>query len=44
MLNYDNVAKESIDKLNSNWSQIPDHPYRIFIAVACGSRKIKESL
>ena len=44
MLNYDDVAKERIDKHNPNWSQIPDHPYRTFIIVACGSRKIKESL
>ena len=28
-INFDNVLKESIEKHNPNWSQIPDHPYKI---------------
>ena len=38
MINYD-VTKENIN--NSNWPQIPDHPYRIFIIRGFGSGKTK---
>ena len=31
MMNFDDVIKENIKELNPNWSQIPDHPYRILI-------------
>ena len=31
MINFDDVTKENIKKLNPNWPQIPDHPYRILI-------------
>ena len=31
MINIDNVTKESINKHNPNWPQIPDHPYKILI-------------
>ena len=29
MTNFDDVRKENIKNRNSNWPQIPDHPYRI---------------
>ena len=29
MINFDDVTKENIKEHNPNWSQIPDHPYRI---------------
>ena len=31
MINFDDVAKETIKEHNPNLSQIPDLPYRIFI-------------
>ena len=31
MINYDYFTKENIEQYNTNWSQIPDHPYRILI-------------
>ena len=31
MINFDDVKKEHIKKRNSNWPQIPNHPYRILI-------------
>ena len=31
MINIDGVTKENIKQYNSNWLQIPDHPYRILI-------------
>ena len=27
MINFDDVVKENIKEHNSNWPQIPDHPY-----------------
>ena len=30
-MNFDDVIKENIKELNPNWSQIPNHPYRILI-------------
>ena len=39
MINYDVVTKESINKQNSNWSQIPVPPYRILIIGSSGSGK-----
>ena len=32
-------VKENINEHNPNWSQIPDHPYRILIIGGSGSRK-----
>ena len=29
MINFDDVTKENMKKHNTNWSQIPNHPYRI---------------
>ena len=37
--NFDDVAKENIKEHNSNWQQIPDHPYRILTIAGSGSRK-----
>ena len=31
MINYDDIATENIKKHNSNWSLIPDHPYKILM-------------
>ena len=31
MINFDDVAKKYINEHNSNWPQIPDHPYRLLI-------------
>ena len=31
MINYDDVKQENIKEHNPNWSQIPDHPYKILI-------------
>ena len=39
MINFDNAVKESIKENNSNWPQIPHHPYRIAIIGGSGSRK-----
>ena len=44
MINYDDATKENIDKHNSNWSQFPDHPWRILIVGGYGSGKTKASL
>ena len=29
MINFDDFTKENLKKHNTNWSQIPNHPYRI---------------
>ena len=39
MINFDDVTKESIEEHNSNWPQIPHHPYRILIVGGSGSGK-----
>ena len=31
MINFDNYTNENKTEHNSNWSYIPDHPYRILI-------------
>ena len=31
MIKFDDVTKENIKEHNPNWSQNPDHPYRILI-------------
>ena len=38
MITFDDVTKEKI-KLNPNWSQIPNYPYRILIIEFSGSEK-----
>ena len=40
MINFDVVAKKPIKEHNSNWPQIPDHPYGILITGGSGSGKI----
>ena len=39
MINIDGVTKENMKEDNVNWSQIPDHPYRILIIGGSGSGK-----
>ena len=31
MINFDDVTKENTKEHNTNWPQIPDHPYRALI-------------
>ena len=39
MINSDGVTKENMKEHNTNWSKIPDHPYRILIIRGSGSGK-----
>ena len=40
MIDFDDVTKKkNIKKRNPNWSQIPDHPYRILVIGGSGSGK-----
>ena len=39
MINFGDVTKEKIKQHNSNWRQIPDHPYRILITRGSGFGK-----
>ena len=39
MFNFDYITKEDIKENNTNWPEIPDHPYRILIARGYGSGK-----
>ena len=39
MINFDDVRKENLQERNPNWSQFPDHAYRIIIIGGCGSGK-----
>ena len=39
MINFDNYINENKTEHNSNWSYIPDYPYRIHILGGSGSRK-----
>ena len=39
MINFSDVTKENIKEHNPDWSQIPDHPYRILIIEGSGSKK-----
>ena len=43
MINIFDVTNENIKEHNPNWSQIPDHPYRILLILDCRSGK-KNSL
>ena len=36
MINSDDITKENIKEHNTNWRQIPDHPYRILITGGSG--------
>ena len=33
MINFDDVTKENIKEHHPNWSEIPDHPYRIITLI-----------
>ena len=44
MFNFDYITKEDIKEHNSNWPEIPDHPYRILIVRESGSGKTKSYL
>ena len=39
MINFDDITKENIKEHDSNWPEIPDHPYGILIVGGCGSGK-----
>ena len=39
MFNFDYITKEDIKEHNPNWSDIPDHPYRILIVGGSASGK-----
>ena len=39
MINFDDVVKKNIKEHNSNWLQIPDHPYRILTIGGSGPGK-----
>ena len=44
MINFDEVAKKNINEHNSNWPQIPDHPYRLLIVKGSRSGKTNSLL
>ena len=44
MFNFDYITKEDIKEHNRNWSEIPDHPYRILIVRGSGSGITNELL
>ena len=39
MFNFDYMTKEDLKEHNVNWTQIPDHAYRILIVGSSGSEK-----
>ena len=39
MFNFAYITKQNIKEHNSNWSEIPDYPYRILIVGVSGSGK-----
>ena len=39
MSNFDDITKENIKENNSNWPEIPNHPYRVLIILGSGSAK-----
>ena len=39
MFRFDYITKEDIKESNSNYPEIPDHPYRILIIGSSGSGK-----
>ena len=41
MINFDNIAKENMKQHRPNWSQIPDHQYRILAIGGSLSGKTK---
>ena len=39
MINFDDITKENTKEHDSNWPEIPDHPYGILIVGGSGSGK-----
>ena len=39
MINFDDYTNENKRKHNTNWTYIPDHPYRLLIIAGSGSGK-----
>ena len=39
MINFDDVTKENTKEHNSNWPQVPDHPYKVLINGGSGCGK-----
>ena len=39
MVNFDDISKENKKNLNSNWPQVPDHPYGVLTTRGSESRK-----
>ena len=39
MIDFHDVIKEELKEHNSNWSELPDHPYGILIIGGFGSEK-----
>ena len=39
MFKFGYITKEDIKEHNPNWTEIPDHPYKILIIGRSGSRK-----
>ena len=39
MINFDYITNENIKELNSNWPEIPDHPYNMLIVGGSESEK-----
>ena len=44
MFNFDSITKEYIKEHNPNWSEIPDHPYKMLMVGDSGSGKINALL
>ena len=44
MISFDDAIKENMNKYNSTWPKIPDHPYRISIVGGSGSGKTNSLL
>ena len=44
MMNFDVLTKKNIKEHNTNWPQIPDHPYRILITGGPGFWAKKNTL
>ena len=42
MINFNDVTRENIKEHNTNWPQIPHHPYKIVITVGSELKKKKQ--
>ena len=43
MFKFNRITKEDIKKRNPNWSELPNHPYKILIVGGLESRKTNAS-